>query len=360
MTTLVRHGRIALLTDAAMLEHNPGEGHPERPRRLSHALAALPKSAVWSRLDAAAVRECTEEDLLRVHAPGLIARVRDVCAEGGGVVDHGDTPVSERSWRAALLAAGAAIGAVDAVLDGGTSLDAAFALVRPPGHHATRTESMGFCLFNNVAVAAAHTLAVHRLERILVVDFDVHHGNGTQDIFYQDGRVLFFSVHQSPAYPGTGEAEEIGDWAGAGATVNVPLPAGTGDTGYERVFESILRPVADRFEPQLVLISAGYDSHWTNNRFVTGIDERVTIAGFHSMARHLQAISDSHCPGRLAAVLEGGYHVEALAQGVAATLGAWLGDDEFVDTLGPPPGGVVDGPALDERLERVRRMHGLV
>jgi acetoin utilization deacetylase AcuC-like enzyme len=362
---------VSLLYDPIVLEHRPGRGHPERPERVSAIMETLRRSDIWDRLTQAPVRPATHNELLRVHSAQHIAHVEQVCRDGGGMLDTGDTIASIGSWDAALAAAGGAIGAVDAVLTdrrGPTPNSqistfnfqlASFAIVRPPGHHATPTEAMGFCLFNNVAIAAAHAMAVHHLDRILLVDFDVHHGNGTQDAFYGDPRVLFFSMHQHPAYPGTGALYEIGDGDGLGYTINVPVPAGVGDGGYDRICETVLRSAADRFRPQLVLVSAGYDAHWRNGAYVGGIDERVTIAGFHAMSQKLQSIAVDHCEGRIAAVLEGGYDLEALGLGVVATLSAWLGLDAPEDPIGPPPRGVKPEQALDERLVQVRAIHAL-
>lgn len=347
---------VALLYDPIVLDHRPNYGHPERPERVSTTVKTLQSTGLWDRLPHLPVRPATREEILRVHHAAVIDRAERVAAEGGGFLDAGDTVISDGSYAAALAAAGAAISAVDAVMAG--DADAAFAIVRPPGHHATIGQSMGFCIFNNVAVAAAHAVAVHGLSRVLIVDFDVHHGNGTQDIFYDDPHVLFFSCHQYPAYPGTGSAEETGEGDGAGFTVNVQVPAGVGDHGYARIMSEVLGPVADRFRPELVLVSAGYDAHWRNGAYVQGIDERVTVDGFHEISKSLKAIADRHCPGRLAGVLEGGYDLDGLAYGVDATLRAWMDEPKVDDPIGPSPRGV-DETALDSRLARVKQIHGL-
>ena len=217
---------------------------------------------------------------------------------------------------------------------------------------------MGFCLLNNAAVAAAHAVAAHGLSRVLLVDFDVHHGNGTQDIFYDNGQVLYFSTHQYPAYPGTGKITETGIGPGAGFTVNVPLPPDVGDEGFLQVFDTILRPLADRFRPEMVIVSAGYDAHWRNSAYVAGIRERATVTGLAGLSARLQAIADTHCPGRLVGILEGGYDLEALAYGVLATLRSWLGDTDLEDPLGAPPDSVT-APDLTGLLARVRQTHHL-
>ena len=349
--------RVALLYDPIVLEHRPSPGHPERPERVSTIVKTLRETELWDSLVHIAPRAATPEEVQHVHTKSVVDKARRVSAEGGGLLDAGDTIASESSYDAAMMAAGAAIGAVDAVMTG--ELEAAFALVRPPGHHATPTQSMGFCIFNNIAVAAAHALIAHELTRIMIVDFDVHHGNGTQDIFYGDPRFLFYSSHQYPAYPGTGNVDETGEDAGLGFTVNVPLPAGVGDAGFAQVIDTILAPVADRFRPEIILVSAGYDAHWRNSKYVQGIDERMSVSGYYAIARQIQAIADKHCPGRLAAILEGGYDLDGLAYGVDATLRAWLGLPVIDDPAGPSPIPVIEGEKFEERLARVKAVHGL-
>ena len=330
--------RVGFLYDPVVLEHRPPAGHPERPERVRDVTAILESSGILEDLTRLPVRPATREQLERVHEPGYLDLVERVVTEGGGYLDAGDTVASPGSWQAATAAAGAALGAVDAVMTGG--VDAAFALVRPPGHHATPDRAMGFCIVNHAAVAAAHALSAHRLSRVLLVDFDVHHGNGTQDAFYNDPRVLYFSTHQHPAYPGTGKVTETGAGPGTGFTVNVPLPPDVGDDGFLRAFDEILLPLADRFRPELVLVSAGYDAHWRNSAYVAGIRERMTVQGLAQLSSRLQTIADAHCPGRLVGVLEGGYDLEALGLGVLATLRAWQGKTEIEDLIGPPPGNV--------------------
>ena len=302
---------VRLVYHPAFLEHDTGR-HPESAARLRAVLAAL------------AARGVGEEQLRRpkpvdpgllaeVHSARYIATLERAAAEGGGYWDL-DTYISPGSYDAAVLAAGAAVETVDSVMSGARF---AFALVRPPGHHALYESAMGFCLFNNVAVAAQHAVRDYGLERVMIVDWDVHHGNGTQDAFYSRRDILFFSTHQYPFYPGTGAASETGEGEGKGYTVNVPLSAGTADEAYRRVFEQVLVPVARDYRPQLILISAGYDAHVADP--LGGM--AVTTAGFSEMARIVRELADEVCEGRVAAVLEGGYNVEALAQSVIATIG---------------------------------------
>jgi acetoin utilization deacetylase AcuC-like enzyme len=252
-----------------------------------------------------------------VHDPRYIDTVAEVARRGGGYWDL-DTYISPGSYEAAILAAGAATAAVDAVVTEGAR--SAFALVRPPGHHALRMSAMGFCLFNNIAVAAQHAVKRHGLQRVMIVDWDVHHGNGTQDYFYDRSDVLFFSSHRYPFYPGTGALHETGRGKGAGYTVNVPLPAGVGDEGYSMVFREIVAPLAKRYRPELLLVSAGYDAHLADP--LGGM--AVSVAGFSEMARTVRLLADEigECGGRVAAILEGGYNIEALAASVVATIAA--------------------------------------
>jgi acetoin utilization deacetylase AcuC-like enzyme len=322
--------RAALFRSLAFREHNTGE-HPENAGRLLAIDTAL------ERLDLLAGRpeipfHAAPDDLLaRVHDLRYIAGIREFAAQGGGWLDA-DTPVGPHSVEVAALAAGAGVAAVEATLVG--RAQRGFVLARPPGHHATPTRGMGFCLFNTIAVAAAHALA-RGLDRVLIVDWDVHHGNGTQDAFYESDKVLFCSVHQWPLYPGTGAASERGAGNGAGYTINVPLAVGANDDAYMEVFDQIIVPAANAFQPQIVLISAGFDAH--ANDPLAGM--LVTELGFASLARRVIGIADDHADGRVVAFLEGGYDPPALAASVVVTLAELDGDDaSLADALGSSDG----------------------
>jgi acetoin utilization deacetylase AcuC-like enzyme len=339
----------AYLYSPVFLEHEE-EGHPESPERLRQILRVLEETGVLPRLTALEPVAATDMQIAAVHAPQHIDLVRRLIARGGGHFDA-DTYANARSLDAATLAAGALIRAVDAVMAG--EIDNAFALVRPPGHHATRSRAMGFCIFNNIAIAARHALDAHKLERVLIVDYDVHHGNGTQDIFYNTSRVLYFSTHQYPHYPGTGDWRELGEGDGAGFTVNVPLPPRVGDEGYQRVFDDLLFPLAERYQPQLVLVSVGFDAHWSDPL----ASENLSIAGYAALARTAVEIAREMCGGRIVFTLEGGYDLDALGYGAAATFRALLGDTEISDPLGPPRRASED---IGDYVEQLRGVHRLV
>jgi acetoin utilization deacetylase AcuC-like enzyme len=330
-----------ILTDPSFDAHD-WHGHVEVAARLVAVRRALDASGLHSDLHHLVPRPAPDPALEAVHTAGLLRQVRQLASYGGGQFDS-DTYVTADSWDAAALAAGAAVGAVEAVV-GGRARNA-FALVRPPGHHATPGRAMGFCLINNVAVAARYAQRALGLERVAIVDYDVHHGNGTQDIFYDDPAVLFISTHASPFYPGTGSLSEMGDRVDApGATLNVPLPFGVGDRGYARVFEAVVAPALRRFRPQLILVSAGYDAHWSDPLGTMVL----SVSGFARLNRILLDLADELCEGRLAMVLEGGYNLDALGACVVASLRQLLGRGP-----GPDPIGEVDAPEPLPEIERL-------
>lgn len=341
---------VGLLYDPIYLEHDTGH-HVENAQRLERIMGHLRETGLTRKLVPLKPRPASHEELATVHSTGFISYVEAFAKKGGGWLDP-DTATSPRSYDSALYAAGGVITAVDAVMGG--EVESAFALVRPPGHHATRWEAMGFCLFNNIAVAARHALDSHKLERILIVDFDVHHGNGTQDTFYSDPAVLYFSTHQYPFYPGSGRFDETGDGRGEGYTVNVPLPAWCGDEDYLRIFEEVLVPVARRFCPQLIMVSAGYDAHWAD--LISQM--QLTVSGYARMARIIKELAAEHSMGRIVITLEGGYNLDALPASVRATFDVLLGN-KAVDPLGPPPR---TGPphSIDSLLEAIKEAHRLI
>jgi acetoin utilization deacetylase AcuC-like enzyme len=332
------------------LEHDL-RGHPESRQRLKSVLRVLEERGMWPRLTAVEALPVSPERLYRAHEPRYVEQVQRLAERGGGHLDM-DTYVGSASYDAALMAAGGLVEATRAVLDG--EVDNAFALVRPPGHHALRSRGMGFCLFNNVAVAAHYALAERDIERVLIFDFDVHHGNGTQDEFESDPATMYISTHQYPHYPGTGHWNEAGRGAGEGSIVNVPLGAGVGDEGFARILTEIVEPAAWRFQPQLMLISAGYDAHWDDPLAYL----QLSIGGYTHIARALKELAEELCEGRLVITLEGGYHLEALSYSVLNTFAVLLGDENWqvVDPLGPSPR---PERSVDDVIQRVGQVHRL-
>ena len=318
--------RLGLVTDPRFRAHDPGPHHPECPERLE-VLESLFAAGDLRDVPRVPVRSATEEELTRVHSAAL---VRAVAASAGR--EHtrydADTSASAGTFEAACLASGGAIELVDAVLDG--QVDCGFAALRPPGHHAEADRAMGFCFFNNVAVVAEHLRQRRGLERVLILDWDVHHGNGTQHSFYDDPGVMYASLHQYPFYPGTGGPQEIGRGEGAGFTVNLPMPAGAGHADYMAAFRELLLPVVRQFAPQFVLVSAGFDAHRDDP--LASIE--LTEESFAAMTDALVGVADEHCNGRIALLLEGGYSLEALRSSVSATLDALRAPRRFAAAEG--------------------------
>jgi acetoin utilization deacetylase AcuC-like enzyme len=303
-----------LVYDHRYLEHGTGN-HPENPGRLQAILSHIQVTGLLDSLELIEPEEIDENFLLEAHTPDMVDRVRKICDAGGGSLDF-DTYVSSGSFRIALLAAGGFVAAIDSVLEG--EVENAVALVRPPGHHATRSRSMGFCLFNNIALGARYLLGECGMDKVLCVDWDLHHGNGTQDIFYNSSEVFYFSMHQGDHYPGTGSEEEKGTGEGDGFTLNCPLAAGTYEEEYLERFENAILSIADSFSPQFVLVSAGFDAHRDDP--LGGL--MLTEAGYSRLTRLVKKVAEDHCSGRLVSVLEGGYNPDALAHSVHAHIEA--------------------------------------
>ncbi len=355
----------ALIYDPIFLEHITPRKHPEHPQRVEMAIKML-EALNWLERDGLvqlAPRAATIEELATVHEREYIREVELASQQAAQEEAAGgrktlffatDTYVSAKSYEAALKAAGAPLTAIDAVMKG--EVDNDYCLVRPPGHHAVAESAMGFCLFNNVAVAARYALDHYGLERVMIIDYDVHHGNGTQEMFYDDPRVLYFSTHQAPFYPGTGAWDERGEGAGLGTTINVPLPAHTGFEAYEAVFRQVMAPAADRFDPQLILVSAGFDAHWTDP---IG-DIYLSTAAFAKLNQIIINLAKQLCGGRLVMVQEGGYNLEANGSCVATCINLLLGDDAAVDSLGPAPEEFyrVNTDVLIAELRRIHELTG--
>jgi acetoin utilization deacetylase AcuC-like enzyme len=301
-----------------MLDHSPPAGHPERPERLAAILRQLERTGLNQLCEAGVARPASDEELLRVHSPRYLAELADFSSAGGGAIEA-DTWVCEGSLGAARIAAGTCVQAVDDVLSG--ACQRAMCLVRPPGHHARPNAPMGFCLFANIAAAAAHAVVTREVEQVLIVDFDVHHGNGTQEIFYRSPNVAFFSIHRYPFYPGTGAADETGSGPGLGRIRNIPVRYGTPRDRYVSAFRVALEQMADRIRPTLVLISAGFDAHAEDPVGDLGLE----VEDFAEMTAEIVDVAQVHASGRIVSVLEGGYNVPILAgcvEGHLRALGA--------------------------------------
>ncbi|HLW59905.1 MAG TPA: histone deacetylase [bacterium] len=306
-----------LITHPDYRRHLTFPGHPERPERVAAIESLLRRTPLWEACEHPTPEPVDEDTLARVHTRAYIRRVHDLAAAGGGSLDP-DTPVAPASDGAARRAAGGALLAVDTVIRRESGVAAA--LVRPPGHHAGPGEGRGFCIFNNAALAARHALDAHGLARVFILDWDVHHGNGTQEIFYRDPAVVCCSLHQEAWYPGTGGLEEMGEGPGEGTTINIPLPAGIGDGGYQHLFEEVVIPLLHAVAPPLIVVSAGYDAHHADP--LGGMV--MTARGFGRLARSVREAAPAT---PIALMLEGGYDLSALAYSVAATLEGFTGID---------------------------------
>jgi acetoin utilization deacetylase AcuC-like enzyme len=305
---------VGFITHPDYLEHDTGPRHPERPDRLRAILQRLEETGLQKELLAIPPRAAEVAWLEKVHTKEHVANVKFRCEQNLPHMGDGETMVSSRSFKIARLAVGATFDAVDAVVDGRAG--AVFCAVRPPGHHAERDRAMGFCLFNSVVIAARYIQETCNLERVAIIDWDVHHGNGTQHILEGDPTVFYFSAHQYPHYPGTGSIHEVGIGPGMGATLNAPMQAGAGDEEYLKAFDERCLPAMDWFCPEFVIISAGFDAHRDDPLSAT----RVTEAGFSEMTRRAMAIAQTHAGGRLISVLEGGYDLNGLSCSVEAHL----------------------------------------
>jgi acetoin utilization deacetylase AcuC-like enzyme len=339
----------AYVTHPRYVEHDI-PGHPEHAGRIRAVWQALDDAGLLDRMQAIPPIAATDEHILSVHTPQYLDVLRQIERNDHTVRFDMDTYALPQTPAIARLSAGGVVQAVDAVLTG--AADNALAAVRPPGHHAIPDRAMGFCYLGNVAIAARHAQRAHGLERVLIVDYDVHHGNGTQDIFYDDNSVLFFSTHQYPYYPGTGGMDETGSGKGRGYTVNVPLEAGHGDDGYARIYSDILWPLARRFRPQLILVSAGFDAHWDDPLAMM----RLSLTGFGHLDRELVRMAGELCDGRIIYVLEGGYNLKVLAQGTANIARALLGEDSIHDPLGKVNGSQRSTADLVSRLKSLHRL----
>jgi acetoin utilization deacetylase AcuC-like enzyme len=332
--------KVGMIYDAVYLNHDTGE-HVENPGRLSAIISRLDGIGLCERLESLEPRAATDNELALVHQRQYISYIKEMAAKGGGWLDT-DTVMSVDSYQAAVFAAGGVIKATEAVMAG--DLVSAFALVRPPGHHAMAKRAMGFCLFNNIAIAARHARKRLGAESIAIIDFDVHHGNGTQEAFYNDRSVLY----------GTGDIKETGSRLAEGTTLNIPLPAGSGDTEYLRVFKGIVMPAIRRFEPQLILVSAGYDGHWADRMSMM----QLSVEGYTQMMVFIKELADELCGSRLVLSLEGGYDLPALVASVEATFNILLGEKPGADPLGKLSR-QYGLPDIEDLVRVVKKLHRL-
>lgn len=338
----------ALIRTTAHTAHSEPR-HVEQAARLAAIEDALAASGLLARAHVVDAKPASDQHIRAVHSPRVVETIQYISNEGEAWLDS-DTYVMFGSWEAAATAAGAAIEAVDAVASGRARN--AFALTRPPGHHATPDRSMGFCLLNNVAIAARYAVDVLGMDRVAIVDYDVHHGNGTQDCFYNDGHVLFCSSHGAPLYPGSGDMRETGVGPGLGATLNVPLPYGVGDVGFDRLYRQVFLPALRRFRPQLLLVSAGFDAHWDDPIGPL----TLSVDGYAGLTQQLKRAADELCDGRIALVLEGGYSLRVLGACANAALGALM-DEPQDDLIGPAEN---MEPDITNLIKKLRAEHPLL
>ena len=302
------------LYDERFLRHDAGAGHPERRERLERSIAHLREQPWFAQLVPVAARRAEPDWVQAIHSPRLLQRAEAACAQGMPYLDVGDVGISPDSFEIAMLAAGGAVVLAERIASG--AIDNGFALCRPPGHHAEHDMALGFCLFNHVAIAARHLQRQHGLDKILILDWDVHHGNGTQHTFEEDPSVLYVSTHQYPFYPGTGAASETGTGRGRGATLNCPMPAGAGDAQYESAFRERILPKLEQFKPEMVIVSAGFDAHAADPLAQVCLSTEF----FGWMSERLVEVAEQYAGGRLLSMLEGGYNVDVLPLCIARHL----------------------------------------
>ncbi|MCS6834473.1 MAG: histone deacetylase [Anaerolineae bacterium] len=343
----------AYVTHPRFIDHHLAHyNHPERPERLETIWRVLRGARLDERLLSLQPQQPAAMRWLEAcHHPDMLELLQWTSEQSKVAMIDADTYATPQSYEIARLAVQAALMAVDVVMQG--EAHNGLVALRPPGHHATPYRPMGFCLLNNVAIAARYAQQHYGLERVLIVDFDVHHGNGTQDIFYDDPSVYFVSLHQYPYYPGSGGLRETGKGAGKGATLNIPLQGGHGDQSYLRFFREIIAPAAKRFQPQLVLVSAGYDAHWRDPL----ASMRLTLTGYAHISRELRQIAEDGCDGRLIFIQEGGYDLDAIGYGMRNAAHVLLGEDEIADPLGEDDAGPERDPA--PILDQLKVLHQL-
>jgi acetoin utilization deacetylase AcuC-like enzyme len=321
--------------------------NPERPARIEAIVQSLDMNGFWDPYPKLSPFEPNQSLLESIHSPSLLAGLPEVSRLNGAL--DSDTYTTPYSWELALKAAGGAVAVAAQVFK--RESNAGFALCRPPGHHATPNQAMGFCLLNNVAIAAQCIVSEHGAKKVAIIDLDVHHGNGTQDIFYERDDVLFISIHQIPLYPGTGQANEIGKGQGEGATINLPLAPYAGDSARQACLEEVILPALGRYQPEMVLVSAGFDAHWKDPL----AHQLATASGYGQMVAGLQAWANQHCEGRIVLILEGGYDLSGIAASASACVAALLGK-EFEDPVGKSK--VEEENDWQQAINEIKRIHG--
>ena len=316
--------KTGIVKDYRYLRHETGSYHPETPKRLEAMYEMIEAPDMKGKFIEIEPRHATHEEIGLIHQPSYMEKVAGTAGKAHTSLDP-DTSTSPESYDVARLAVGGFCNAIDSVVK--REVNNAFAFVRPPGHHAEANRAAGFCIFNNVAIGAMHAINNHNMKKILIVDWDLHHGNGTQHSFYEDPRILYFSTHQYPFYPGTGSVQEIGRGAGEGYTINVPLRSGPGDAEYLKIFTRVLRPVALEFKPDIVMLSVGFDIYY--NDPLGGM--KVTPDGFGKLTRALMDIADSCCGGKIVMTLEGGYHIAGITESAKVVLNEMCGETHVTD-----------------------------
>ncbi|MCI0454604.1 MAG: histone deacetylase [Candidatus Dadabacteria bacterium] len=334
--------KLGIILDKLYFDHDNGMGHPESQERLFAIVDMLKATGLLEELIRIQPRDAEKDEITLVHEPKYFDLIQSTRGKIRVFLDP-DTSTCPVSFQAAVRAVGGMLAAIDGVLKG--EVDIAFPLVRPPGHHAERDRAMGFCLFNNVAVGAAYAVKTYGIKRILIVDWDLHHGNGTQNMFYDSSKILYFSTHQYPYYPGTGSINEIGIEKGLGHTVNVPLHPGMGDKDYIKIFFEILKPVIEQYKPELILVSAGFDTYFADP--LGGM--KITPQGFAQMTRFLKEMTQIHCDGKLILILEGGYNLEGLWESTKAVI------EELLEKNKTNYGDLNAETKADPMIEKVKR-----
>ncbi len=340
--------KTGIVYDPLFLKHTQ-PGHPENADRLNAILNNLESSKLLTLLETVPSRCATLEELNYCHSENYIERVKEVCLQGGGYLDP-DTYTTKFSFDAAVTATGSLIDLTNKVCSG--SLKNGFALVRPPGHHALAGGGMGFCIFGNAAIAAKAALKNFEIEKVTIVDFDVHHGNGTEAMVKDDPNILYISTHQSPFYPGTGNKTETGSAKADRTVLNIPLEPGVGDEGFQRIYNELIIPKLIKFKPRLIIVSAGYDAHWNDPL----ANLSLSLTGYSWISKTLVDLSEKLCNGKIVITLEGGYNLEVLSKGVANSVRALLKRDDYEDPFGKPP---QREPEISELLQEIKKIHNL-